>query len=121
MQTSLGARILRDLTPFLKLFSTPRITHLDNIFTMPRPGAANQPWSDVAKAGQVWKADAHPLRKKRIQDESLPEANNKGSFLAHVQNNACARHRNSIRCFCDKACLQRQCPTIEKREYWTEA
>ena len=57
---------------------------------MPRPGAANQPWSDVVKAGKVWKADAHSLRKQRILDTSLLEANNKGSFLANVQNNACA-------------------------------
>ena len=63
--------------PIFELFSTPRITHLDHIFIMPCQGDANQPWSDVVKAGQVWKADAHPLQKKRIQDESLLEANHK--------------------------------------------
>ena len=50
---------------------------LDNIFIMPRLGAANQPWSDVVKAGQVWKADAYPLRKKRIQNSGRKSTRSK--------------------------------------------
>ena len=61
---------------------------LDYIFIMPRPGAANQPWSDVVKAGQVWKADAHSLRKKRILDTSLE------TTIIHVsQMFTCAKHK----------------------------